>query len=367
MKKIISLITTAVLSLGIISGCTPKTSGTTSAATSGLTKMQDYFFEVDGVEVFNTMITIMGYEKDEATFKKYVDKSKERYLFYHKLFDIYHNYDGMNNIKTVNDNAGKEPVVVDKALIDLIKRAKELYVKTGFETNIALGAVLRIWHNYRDMFDNKGEGDKIPTAEELKAANEHTNLDDVVIDEAKSTVFLKDEKMSLDVGAFAKGYAAEMVAKELKEMGMQHALMSAGGNIKVIGPPEEPNKSKWGIGIQDPFGGEGYIETLFINSGAVVSSGDYERYYTYNGKRMHHIIDPKTLMPGDYFSQVTIVTEDSALADFMSTTIYLLPYEQGYKMVTDMGLEAMWVFKDKSIKTTPGLEKLMKSKGASSK
>lgn len=370
MKKIISLITASILSLGILAGCGTASGKTTTAASSatGLTKMQDYFFEVDGVEVFNTIITLMAYEKDEATFNGYVDQAKTSFLYYHKLFDIYHTYEGMNNIKTVNDQAGKAPVKVDAPLIELIKQARAYYETTGRETNIAMGAVLRIWHDYRDKYDNKGEGDAIPSMAELQAANQHVNLDDILIDEAASTIYLKDPEMSLDLGAFAKGFATEKVVAELRQAGMKYALISAGGNIKIIGAPIEAGKTKWGIGIQDPFGGaEGYIETLFLDKGSVVSSGDYERYYTYQGKRMHHIIDPKTLMPADYFSQVSILTEDSALADFMSTTLYLLPYEDGYKMAQEMGLEVMWVFKDKSIKTTPGLEKVMKSLGATSK
>lgn len=329
-------------------------------------------FQGSFLNTFDTVIEIIRYSKDKNDFDSFMKMAEERFTYYHRIFDIYHDYSGINNIKTINDNAGKQPVKVDKAIIDMIKFAVDLYEKTGKETNINMGAVLKIWHEYRTEGKDNPEEAKLPPMDMLKKANEHVDLSSIVINEEESTVFIKDSEASLDVGALAKGFATERVAKELKDAGYDNFIISAGGNIKIVGQPLEKDRSKWGVGIQNPFflddeNEKDKIETLFLDKGSVVSSGDYERFYTVDGKRYSHLIDPKTLMPGEYFSQVSTYTEDSGLADFMSTTIYLMPFEEGIKLAESMGVEAMWVFKDKSIKHTKGLEKYMKSKGATSK
>ncbi len=155
--------------------------------------------------------------------------------------------------------------------------------------------------------------------------------------------------MRLDVGAVAKGYATERVADELKEMGMENGLMSSGGNIKSIGAPDLPDKKDWGVGITDPLNPQqtlqGRVLTL-TGEESVVSSGDYERYFTYEGKRYHHLIDPHTFLPGEQFAQVTVITGDSGVADFMSTTLFLLPYEEGARVAEELDLAVIWVEKD---------------------
>ena len=126
-----------------------------------------------------------------------------------------------------------------------------------------------------------------------------------------------------------------------------------------------------GIAVQNPdefivSDGSSSLDTLFVNDKSVVTSGDYQRYYVVDGKAYHHLIDPVTLMPGDYFRAVAIVTDDSGLGDFLSTTIFLTPYEEGRKLVESLdGVEALWIKKDGTIEATKGMEKLMKSKGAS--
>ena len=121
-------------------------------------------------------------------------------------------YEGINNIKTINDNAGIKPVKVDKRIIDLIKFSKDMYEKTNGKTNIAFGAVLSIWHEYRTIGIEDPANAALPSEEELRIASEHTNIEDIVIDEEHSTVFLSDPLMRLDVGAVAKGYATEQVS-----------------------------------------------------------------------------------------------------------------------------------------------------------
>lgn len=358
MKKIAKGLMMILLFMFVFTGCKKET-------VSEYTKYTESFFDT-----FNTMTTVVAYTKTEEEFKTYMGKIHSEFERLHKLYDIYNDYEGINNIKTINDNAGVKAVQVDKDIIDLIMFSKEWYNRTGKETNIAMGSVLSIWHDYREEGRNNPDEAKIPPMEDLKEATKYTDLDKVIVDLEKSTVYLQDKRMSLDVGAVAKGYATEVVAKKALSEGLTSGIISAGGNVRVLGKPLDGVRERWGIGVQDPdksiaSEGEDTLDTIFLNNASVVTSGDYQRYYIVNGEVMHHLIDPKTLMPGKYYRAVTVVTEDSGLADFLSTTTFLLPYEESRKLVDSLeGVEAMWVMPDGTIQVTDGMKKIMKSNGA---
>lgn len=329
------------------------------------TKYSDSFFDT-----FDTIVQVIGYTKTEDEFNSYVKKIESRFQELHKLYDIYNDYEGINNIKTINDNAGIKPIEVDKQVIDLIKFSKDWYDRAGGKTNIAMGSVLGIWHNYREKAENDPANAKIPSIGELLEPSKHTDIDRVVIDEENETVYLEDKKMSLDVGAVAKGYAIELVAREMIQDGFVSGIINAGGNIRVIGKPFDDIREKWGVGIQNPDesiipDNNEVLDVVFVNNLSVVSSGDYQRYYVIDDRRIHHIIDPETLMPGDYFRAITIITEDSGAADFLSTAVFLMPYEEGKNLVDSLdGVEAVWVMPDGGVEATDGAKKIMKSQGA---
>lgn len=329
-------------------------------------KYSESFFDT-----FNTMTMVVAYTKSEQEFNSYMEKIHTRFQKLHKLYDIYNDYEGINNLKTINDNAGIKPVKVEKEIIDLILFSKDWYNRTGGRTNIAMGSVLKIWHEYREQGKNDPENAKIPDMKELKEAAKYTDINKVIVDSENSTVYLEDKRMSLDLGAVAKGYATEIVAKEIMAEGLVSGIISSGGNIRVLGKPLDGVRQRWGIGIQDPEKSivsdeDNILDTIFLNNASVVSSGDYQRYYIVDGKIMHHLIDPQTLMPGDYYKAVTIVTEDSGVADFLSTTTYLMPFEQSRTLVESIkGVEAIWVLPDGKVEATDGMKKIMKSNGAS--
>ncbi len=356
MKKMFTIFMVLVIVIGSLSGC---------AKEPEYTKYSYTFYES-----FDTITQVVGYAKTEEEFNKFATQIEERMLQLHKLYDKYNTYEGINNIKTINDNAGIAPVKVDKELVDLILFSKDLYKNKAKETNIALGAVLKIWSEYRDMAEADPGNAAIPPMEDLIAANEHTDINKVIVDGENSTVFLEDPEMSLDVGAVAKGFATEIVAKEIEASGLTSAVISAGGNIRTIGKPLDSIRERWGIGITNPdsffdSSESNVLETVFVNDGSVVSSGDYQRFYMVGDKRIHHLIDPKTLMPGDYFRAVTIVTPNSGEADFYSTVAFLLPYEESKRFIESQdGVEALWVMKDGSVEATDGMKKIMKSYGA---
>jgi len=348
---------------------------TLTGCTSGVGKQNKYNkYSYEFLGAFDTMIQFIGYAENEKQFEELAKKGQARFEELHKLYDVYNNYDGINNIKTINDNAGICPVQVPKEIIDIILFSKEWYNKTGGAVNIAFGPVLAIWHDYREEGISNPAAAKLPSMEELEKANRKTDITKVEVNTENSTVFLKESGMSLDLGAVAKGYATEIVARELSAEGFTSFIISSGGNVRVVGAPKDGVRSKWGIGIDDPDNSSIIpdntnepLDTVFLTDASVVTSGDYQRYYEVNGKRIHHIINPTTLMPANYYRSVTIVTKDSGLADFLSTTAFLLPYEQSRALIEILeGVEAFWVMPDKTIEATEGMKKMLKKMGGAS-
>ncbi|MGM0652095.1 MAG: FAD:protein FMN transferase [Bacillota bacterium] len=322
-------------------------------------------------DTFDTLIQFVAYAESEEEFREYFEHAHERLRELHRLFDVYHDYDGVNNIKTINDQAGIAPVEVEQEVIDLIFFAREWSEKTGGKVNIALGPVLEIWHYYREeaLFDPSSA--ELPPMDRLQQAAEYTDIEKVIVDDDQNTVFLPVPEMSLDVGAVAKGYAMKLVARELIDIGLESAIISAGGNIKTIGQPKEADRDRWGVGIQDPdetvvsSGRDNLLDVIYIAEGSVDTSGDYQRYYRVNGEMYHHLIDPDTLMPANHYRAVTVVATESAPADFMSSALFLLPFDESLALAESLDqFEALWVMPDSEIKMTDGMPDLLQSYGA---
>ncbi len=339
--KIVKIIMIFTIFSILTTGCVPK--------------KQSYSAEF--MILFNTVTKIISYSESEEEFKKQSEFIYKELEHYHQLYNIYDDFEGVNNIKTINDNAGIKPVEVDKEIIDLINFSKEMYSETGKQVNIAFGPVLRIWSRYRDNGVEEPEKAELPKLIDLQNANKFTDINEIIIDEINSTVYLPNKNMKLDVGAIAKGYATQKVVEKAKKNGFDNGVISVGGNVCAIGLKD--NNKPWGVGIQNPNkdSDEDITGTLYLSDMSLVSSGDYERYYMVDGKRYHHIIDTSTLFPSEYFRQVSIVAKDSGIADAYSTAVFNLPLEEGKKLVESKeGLEAMWVLKDNSIVYSEGFK-----------
>lgn len=319
-------------------------------------------YEAEFLLLFDTLTKIVAYTDSKEEFTRYSQLIYDNLKRYHELYDIYNNYDGINNIKTINDNAGIAPIKVDKEIIDLLLFAKDWCKKTEGKKNVALGAVLKIWHDYRTAGVEDPENAELPPMDKLKAAAKHTDINKVIINEAESTVFLDDPDMSLDVGAFAKGYAVEKVSQIAIENGFTSGLISVGGNIRAIGSKGENNKP-WNVGIQNPDMDSEQSELHIVNLTdlSLVTSGIYERFYTVNGKNYHHIIDPDTLFPTENFTAVTIICKDSGMADALSAAVFNMPFEQGLKFIEDLpDTDALWVLNDGEMKYSSGFKDFIK-------
>ena len=308
------------------------------------------------LDVFDTVTTIIGRAENEESFGETAQAIHEDLLRYHTLFDIYNDYDGVNNLKTVNDNAGVAPVEVDHDIIALLLDCKTYYELTGGKVNAAMGSVLQLWHEARNAGIDDPQNAKLPSMEALREAADHCSFDSVVIDETASTVYITDPFTRLDVGAIAKGWASQRAAEKAPE-GM---LISVGGNVCATGP-KLSDGTPWVIGIQDPNAADKNLHTVWITENSVVTSGDYQRTYTVDGKAYHHIIDPDTLMPSTYWRSVTIVCADSGLADTLSTALFLMDEATGRELAETCGAEALWVAADGTEYMTDGFEKILRS------
>ena len=338
MKRLICLI--LLLSL-ILTGC--------ASAKEAVPEKKQY--TASFLDVFDTITTMVGKAENEEVFRAATQKIHDELVQYHQLFDIYNDYDGINNLKTVNDNAGIAPVEVDSRIIDLLKDCKIYYELTRGMVNPAMGSVLQLWHVARNDGINDPANAYLPKEEKLEAAALHVDFSNVIIDEADSTVYLSDPDARLDVGAVAKGWSAQRVA----ENAPAGLLLSVGGNVCATGPKDD-NGTAWVVGIQDPNGGDQYLHTLYLTEGSLVTSGDYQRAYVVDGELYHHIIDPNTLYPSTYWRSVTILCDDSGLADALSTALFLLPLEEGQAILEQTGAQAMWVDRNGEQFYSPGFQ-----------
>ena len=299
---------------------------------------------------FDTVTKIEGYETSGEDFDKVTQQVFAALEEYHKLFDIYNSYEGVNNIRKINKlyDGEHKVITVDRKIIDMLLYAKKMYNVTGGEMNIAMGSVLSIWHEYRsDAIDNNYGIGELPPMDELIEASKHTNIDDLIIDEENSTVYIADPQMTLDVGAIAKGYAVEMVARMLEERGITGYVINVGGNIRTVGT--KANGDKWLAGIEAPSDDfeEDYLAYIGLAGQTIVTSGSYQRYYIVDGKEYHHIIDKDTLMPARGFVSVSIICKNSADGDGLSTALFCMSLEDGMALVESLeGVEAHWVLEN---------------------
>ena len=305
--------------------------------------------------VFDTVTTILGRDASEEAFTAKAQAVHDELLVYHQLFDIYNVYEGLNNLKTINDHPG-EAVSVDKAIIDLLLDCKRYYELTDGRVNAAMGSVLYLWHEAREDGLNDFANAYLPDSAALTEAAEHASWDSVVIDAEKGTVTILDPALRLDVGAIAKGWSVQRVAENAPE----GLLISVGGNVCATGPKDSTG-TPWVVGVQDPDGGDNYLHTLYLTKGSMVTSGDYQRAYMVDGKIYHHIIDPDTLYPGSLWRAVTVVCPDSGLADALSTALFLLPLEEGQKLLDQCESYAMWVDAEGNMFYSTGFEDLIRT------
>ena len=216
-------------------------------------------------------------------------------------------------------------MTVSEDTLTLITRSNEIYTLTDGAFDISCEPLIREWGFY------SGLENKVPSQKAIETALEGVGAEHIKIKD--STVTL-DDNTSLDLGGIAKGYASHKAAEILKDNGVTSALMSLGGNVRAVG--SKPDGESWSVAVTDPDDNSKSIGTLKISDKAVVTSGGYQRYFEENGQTYHHIIDTKTGYPADSgLKSVTIVSDDDALADALSTALFVMGLEKSGKFYSE--------------------------------
>lgn len=339
MKKLLFLL------LVICMGC---------KTTINYTQKQMYSFDSG----FDTVIAYIEWVEDgDIQYRENANRTFGKFSYYNKLFDSFHDYENINNIKTINDNAGIKAVSVSQEVIDMLLEAKYFYDISYGKIDITAGKMISLWHDAREIgmeLNTNGEYGEVPNSAELEESIKHKGWDKIIIDDENNTVFITDPYVSLDVGSVAKGYATQKVAEYLVSEKVKNAVIDAGGNLKALSG--KYNGKDWITGIRNPNNpslspDDSLLTVQYSGDKSAVTSGDYERaFIAKDGKSYSHIIDPDTTYPADKYRSVTIITTDAGVADCLSTALFCLDYEDGLKVIeqykkdhNNAFLEVIWV------------------------
>lgn len=301
-----------------------------------------------GVLTMDTMVSVNIYDVTENVFLKSEKEVKNFYDKMHKLTDRFNTYDDINNVYTINENAGIKPVVVDELLYNIIKTSVEVNkIYPAFD--ITMGKVSDV---YVDLF-NKGENTP-PLNSDVNIAMNNIGMDHIELNDENMSVYVNQPGIEIDLGGVAKGFSTEIVAQYFENKGL-NAIINAGGNVRTVG--KKPTGEDWLVGLEDPNAGGFYSNTYgyleLSGSNGIVSSGDYQRYFEHDGKRYHHILNPDTGLPVDSeFRAVSVIGPNSFVSDILSTILFVVPYEEGLKIVDELDVEAIWFFNENDVRHT---------------
>ena len=262
------------------------------------------------------------YSPDEPTARRASRAAFDRIAALDLTFS---DYNPESELMRLCDRAGGPPVRVSEDLFDILERSKAMFKKSGGAFDVTIGPVVRLWRRAR-------RDRKMPDPKTLARARALVSSEFMELDRASKTVRLVKPGMKLDLGAIAKGYAADEAIRVLKAQGIASALVAGAGDIVVSDPP--PDREGWTIAIAPPgIPGAEPQAPLLLHDAAVSTSGDAERYVEINGRRYSHIVDPKTGLGVVDRSSVTVVAPDGATADALDTTVYLLGPERGLPLI----------------------------------
>ena len=236
-------------------------------------------------------------------------------------------WDVNSQTSEINRNAGIKPVKVDVELFELIERAISISKLTDGAFDISYASMDRIW-----TFD--GSMKVMPSAEDIAISVSKVGFQNIILDKTNSTVFLKLKGMKIGFGAIGKGYAADKAKDLLIAKGASSGIINASGDMSIWG--KQPNGKEWKVAITNPMDRNKVFALLPITNGAVVTSGNYEKYVTLNGKKYSHIIDPRTGYPSTGIISVTVFAPKAELADALATSVFVMGKEVGLDRINQL-------------------------------
>ena len=313
MKRLLCLLCTALFLLPSLFSCANK-------PTVPLLKRTE-------VGLFDTVCTFSSFG-DAAAFEAAADALFAELTLLDLLFDCYLQDENASNLAAVNASAGLAPVKVDERLIDFFLYVDSLPADLLEVVHPVMGALTLLW--------KEAEKTGIPPSKEaLDQSADHIKYSALVVDEKEGTLFLTDPAARLDVGAFAKGYAARVSRDLLAERGMESYLLDLGGMLLAVGNDPRTGKPPL-LGIDHPLKENEPLCRFYATDCALSTTAGDKRNFVYEGVLYHHIIDPSTLHPADSgIASVTVCSDDPALADALSTALFILPEEQRHTLLED--------------------------------
>ncbi|MDM8566390.1 FAD:protein FMN transferase [Candidatus Halobeggiatoa sp. HSG11] len=244
---------------------------------------------------------------------------------------------------------GQTWTVKDPSLLSMLKQAQQLYNQSDGLFNPAIGKLIALWGFHTNDLSNNFT---VPSA---KAINKllTPSMNDIEINGEQ--ISSKNSDVQLDFGAFAKGYAIDIAINKLKQLGINNAIVNAGGNLKAIG---KKGQQPWVIGVRHPTG-SGILAAITVNGEeSIITSGDYERFHELEGNRYSHIIDPRNGKPTEELTSVTVIHKNGAIADAAATALTIAGLKNWHKIAKQMGIEyAMLVDKNETIYINPAMQK----------
>lgn len=319
MKKLTAFISGFILMLNVIIVILPL--GGCAAVHKGMP--EEYS---DTRFMFDTVCTICADGNDpksavETAFEKIADIEKQVSYF-----------SDTSDVAAVNRAAAGENVPLGEDAFEILKTALDVSIASGGAFDVTVAPL-------NDLWNFKGGDHEPPTDAEIAKTMENIGFDKLMLDKDKRTVTKTADGVRIDLGGAAKGYAADAAAEELRRGGAGCAVIDLGGNIRIIGKNPKRDSADWVIGIQKPFADNGeYSQTVTIDDGTVVTSGVYQRYFTWDGVMYHHILNPETGRPAESgLSGASIVSDSSLLADCLSTACMVLGEEKGRELAENFG------------------------------
>ncbi len=272
------------------------------------------FFAMD------TYITCQVLTADKALAESGLNRVEEAFMEIDRLTN---RFEKESDVYAVNEKAGNGPVKVSEDVYAIIETALEWSDRTDGTFNILIGGVMNLWG-----FGT--EKPTVPLAADVAAALSRTDYHKIVLDAEQSTIFLPERGMVLDFGGVAKGYATDKAVAALRELGIENALINAGGNVYTMGT--RADGTPWKVGVQDPRNPKGIAALLKGSDVALVSSGDYQRYFEVNGTRYHHILDPASGQPARASAGITVIMKSATVADILSTALFVKGPTEGISL-----------------------------------
>jgi thiamine biosynthesis lipoprotein len=252
-----------------------------------------------------------------------------------------------SEITEINQSAGKRPLKVDDEMYLLIQESKRFSEMSGGAFDISVEGLKDIWDFNRPGF-------REPGPDRVKKGLERVDYRKIRLNQRDSTVFLEEGGMEISLGGIAKGYAVDRAVRILRESGIKGGIVSAGGDLLAFG--RKGNGEVWRVGVRNPRDHSKNICVLPVSNLSVATSGDYERYRMADGKRVHHIIDPRTGYPSAGCMSVTVVARSAMTADALATAVFVLGPEAGLALLEELpGVEGIVVDSDGKITASKGL------------